>query len=250
MTNARWASQCHAQRVHLSPPATRIGDLCADLCGTLCTRREESEHPSSLLPLLAQSSSSGLIPLVHSERNRHIPKGPRLSCQFIGKSNRVGNLYRVSHLEITPKLLDLPQFILNPFTSVVHELRINWRPRQNAESIHAYKSNQFIPGSISMRPDCDARQKCIYITPSRPFSSFGRCQMQRNFRCNKRSKCGSPASQCGNGLPVRSTAITPLKTWNQNCGSDHGVIPPWIGRHSAMRPRARAARPQGVKDAP
>ncbi len=28
----------------------------------------------------------------------------------------------------------------------------------------------------------------------------------------------------------------------------HSLIPLWIGRHSAMRPRARAARPQGVKD--
>ncbi len=58
-----------------------------------------------------------------------------------------------------------------------------------------------------------------------------------------------PSAHCSDGNPVEPAVGGGAEAGNQYFSGNHHVTSVWIGRHSAMRPRTRAARPQGVKDA-
>ncbi len=58
---------------------------------------------------------------------------------------------------------------------------------------------------------------------------------------SKGSRNGRPST------PVNDAALAQQPALAHTIQNVHSLIPLWIGRHSAMRPRARAARPQGVR---
>lgn len=62
---------------------------------------------------------------------------------------------------------------------------------------------------------------------------------------NSRSKRHNHAPS----IPVHDTALAQQPALAHTIQHAHSLIPLWIGRHSAMRPRAQAARPQEASDA-
>lgn len=92
--------------------------------------------------------------------------------------------------------------------------------------------------------DLDGKVRCAVGSSSKPVREHS----QEN-RCSDAQECthgrpGLPPDHAiGNAWAHARTHAVP-----QIGKPPHALMPLWIGRHSAMRPRARAARPQGVKD--
>gem|GEM_PF-4640575 len=64
----------------------------------------------------------------------------------------------------------------------------------------------------------------------------------------KSGNCSEPSADGRNGSPIQPATSGGAEARHNNFGSDHQSASLLIERHSAMRPRARAARPQGVKN--
>ncbi len=75
-------------------------------------------------------------------------------------------------------------------------------------------------------------------------ASTSRVQTGKRQRSNHSPDC---ANRCPR-IPPHNAVLRQRPALADALHPTHSLIPLWIGRHSAMRPRARAASPQGVKD--
>lgn len=72
---------------------------------------------------------------------------------------------------------------------------------------------------------------------------------QGNCHCNQRNPSTSKCSNSCPRVPPNYAILRQRPALAHTLQHAHSLIPLWIGRHSAMRPHARAARPQEASDA-
>ncbi len=102
------------------------------------------------------------------------------------------------------------------------------------------------PHPIFVSDIVSSRGNSICLTPQ-PIN--GRCRCSGNEDAKRRNDQRPPSYPYAPRLPPHNAVPRQRPALAHSIQHAHSLIPLWIGRHSAMRARARAASPQGVKDA-
>lgn len=204
--------------------------------------------PDGMVATVIPINSLAKAPDKHRDRSLLTNKPGNLPAQTSGESVKTGlDLYSGRQKGIT-------YFIYQPIQIAMNDA--------DGRIAHHYLLHD------GQHPSNPSRKK-RYLTRQHFSDNFGgffperfrhQILLQCDFRCLTRSTpsqyCHSnsryPNSRGGNSTPcwpVRCAGRTQPPTLTHAIQHAHSLIPLWIGRHSAMRARARAARPQEASDA-
>ncbi len=115
------------------------------------------------------------------------------------------------------------------------------------------ENNDALARSFTRAGVCRRPGQCICFSSKAPHCPCGSSRdsdsQSSNPKGSNRDQSRNPRGTSRVGIPPDDAILRQRPALAHSIQHAHSLIPLWIGRHSAMRPRARAARPQGVKDA-